>query len=159
MMGVRLVVHFDEGIETEKKTAEEKLEIEKETTEEKLETEKKTAEEKLETEKNNAEEKLETEKNNAEEKIEEKKKTAEEKLKDAFATQTLIISNHPTTVDWIFLWTLYGCTRNTGRLKICLKESLKKIPILGWYCQCVAYVFVARKVFVETKNAGKPAAD
>jgi len=160
MLGVRLVVHFDESIETEKKTAEEKLETEQKTAEEKLETEKKTTEEKLETEKKTAEEKLETEKNKTtEEKIETEKKTTEEKLKDAFATQTLIISNHPTTVDWIFLWTLYGCTRNTGRLKICLKESLKKIPILGWYCQCLAYVFVARKVFVETKNAGTPAVD
>ena len=41
---------------------------------------------------------------------------------------SLVISNHPTRLDWMFLWSWvmrYGRMRN---LKVILKESLRKLP-------------------------------
>lgn len=52
-----------------------------------------------------------------------------------FGEAALIISNHRTRVDWMFLWCLCLRQGQLSGLKIVLKESLKGIPGFGWATQ------------------------
>ncbi|KAM4866652.1 lysocardiolipin acyltransferase 1 isoform 2-T9 [Thomomys bottae] len=66
---------------------------------------------------------------------------------DAFVPgeRSVIIMNHRTRVDWMFLW---NCLTRYSYLrleKICLKASLKSVPGFGWAMQAAAYIFIHRK--------------
>lgn len=66
---------------------------------------------------------------------------------DAFVPgeRSVIIMNHRTRMDWMFLW---NCLMRYSYLrleKICLKASLKSIPGFGWAMQAAAYIFIHRK--------------
>jgi lysocardiolipin and lysophospholipid acyltransferase len=66
---------------------------------------------------------------------------------DAFipGERSVIIMNHRTRMDWMFLW---NCLMRYSYLrleKICLKASLKSVPGFGWAMQAAAYVFIHRK--------------
>ncbi|XP_008583670.1 PREDICTED: lysocardiolipin acyltransferase 1-like [Galeopterus variegatus] len=66
---------------------------------------------------------------------------------DAFVPgeRSVIIMNHRTRVDWMFLW---NCLMRYSYLrleKICLKASLKSVPGFGWAMQAAAYIFINRK--------------
>lgn len=52
-----------------------------------------------------------------------------------FGEAALIICNHRTRVDWMFLWVLCLRQGQLSGLKIVLKESLKGIPGFGWATQ------------------------
>ncbi|XP_064151262.1 lysocardiolipin acyltransferase 1 isoform X4 [Loxodonta africana] len=72
---------------------------------------------------------------------------------DAFipGERSVIIMNHRTRMDWMFLW---NCLMRYSYLrleKICLKASLKSIPGFGWAMQAAAYVFIHRK-WKDDKN-------
>ncbi|KAK2545073.1 hypothetical protein Q9966_001481, partial [Columba livia] len=59
--------------------------------------------------------------------------------------RSVIIMNHRTRMDWMFLW---NCLLRYSYLrleKICLKSSLKSIPGFGWAMQVAAFVFIQRK--------------
>ncbi|XP_051471288.1 lysocardiolipin acyltransferase 1 isoform X3 [Apus apus] len=59
--------------------------------------------------------------------------------------RSVIIMNHRTRMDWMFLW---SCLLRYSYLrleKICLKSSLKSIPGFGWAMQVAAFVFIRRK--------------
>lgn len=85
-----------------------------------------------------------------------KKKSAEERLKAIFAAdRVLMLSNHPTTLDWMFLWVICTCVGNVGTLKICLKKSLAKVPVAGWTCQVLAFIFLERRRFIAEKEKDK----
>lgn len=43
----------------------------------------------------------------------------------------LIIMNHRTRFDWLFLWSYLIRVGNLRHHKIILKQSLKKIPLFG----------------------------
>lgn len=64
----------------------------------------------------------------------------------AFGEAALIICNHRTRVDWMFLWCL--CLRHgqLSGLKIVLKESLKGIPGFGWATQVNAAAVTGNSV-------------
>ncbi|XP_032071417.1 lysocardiolipin acyltransferase 1 isoform X5 [Thamnophis elegans] len=59
--------------------------------------------------------------------------------------RSVIIMNHRTRMDWMFLW---SCLLRYSYLrleKICLKSSLKVIPGFGWAMQVAAFIFIQRK--------------
>ncbi|XP_055357616.1 lysocardiolipin acyltransferase 1-like [Paramacrobiotus metropolitanus] len=57
---------------------------------------------------------------------------------------SLIIMNHRTRLDWLFLWTaLYPDA--LPRHKIILKRDLKRAPGTGWSMQCAGFLFIDRK--------------
>ncbi|XP_042327904.1 lysocardiolipin acyltransferase 1 [Sceloporus undulatus] len=65
--------------------------------------------------------------------------------------RSVIIMNHRTRMDWMFLW---NCLLRYSYLrleKICLKSSLKGIPGFGWAMQVAAFIFIHRK-WEEDKN-------
>lgn len=66
---------------------------------------------------------------------------------DAFVPgeRSVIIMNHRTRMDWLFLW---NCLIRYSYLrleKICLKASLKAVPGFGWAMQAAAFIFIHRK--------------
>ncbi|XP_062896525.1 lysocardiolipin acyltransferase 1 [Mobula hypostoma] len=59
--------------------------------------------------------------------------------------RSVIIMNHRTRLDWMYLW---NCLLRYSYLrmeKICLKSSLKSIPGFGWAMQVAAFIFIERK--------------
>ncbi|KAB5526790.1 hypothetical protein DKX38_020637 [Salix brachista] len=63
--------------------------------------------------------------------------------------RVLIISNHRTEVDWMYLWNLAlrkGCL---GYIKYILKSSLMKLPVFGWGFHILEFISVERKWEVD----------
>lgn len=58
--------------------------------------------------------------------------------------QSLLILNHRTRLDWMFLWMLYSRLEALHELKAVLKSDLKQIPGPGWAMQHSAYLFLKR---------------
>ncbi|XP_005097905.1 lysocardiolipin acyltransferase 1 [Aplysia californica] len=57
----------------------------------------------------------------------------------------LILSNHRTRLDWLFLMS-YLCRFNSiEEYRISLKAPLKKFPGAGWAMQCAGFLFLQRK--------------
>ncbi|KAG8364312.1 hypothetical protein BUALT_Bualt19G0115600 [Buddleja alternifolia] len=59
--------------------------------------------------------------------------------------RVLLIANHRTEVDWMYLWDLAlrkGCE---GCIKYILKSSLMKLPIFGWVFHVMEFIPVERK--------------
>ncbi|EYU37758.1 hypothetical protein ABFS82_02G026500 [Erythranthe guttata] len=59
--------------------------------------------------------------------------------------RVLIIANHRTEVDWMYLWNLAlrkGCE---GYIKYILKSSLMKLPVFGWVFHVMEFIPVERK--------------
>lgn len=61
-----------------------------------------------------------------------------------FPERLVLIANHQIYTDWLYLWWTAYCSGMHGRLYIILKESLKKIPILGWGMQFSQFIFLKR---------------
>lgn len=58
----------------------------------------------------------------------------------------LILSNHRTTVDWMFSgWCYAACLSHYPCLNFILKDSLRIVPFFGWCMQNVVYIFLTRK--------------
>lgn len=63
--------------------------------------------------------------------------------------RVLVIANHRTEVDWMYLWDLAlrkGCL---GHIKYVLKSSLMKLPIFGWGFHILEFVPLVRKWEVD----------
>ncbi|XP_010529693.1 PREDICTED: probable 1-acyl-sn-glycerol-3-phosphate acyltransferase 4 isoform X2 [Tarenaya hassleriana] len=59
--------------------------------------------------------------------------------------RVLVIANHRTEVDWMYLWNIAlrkGCL---GYIKYVLKSSLMKLPIFGWGFHILEFIPVERK--------------
>ncbi|KAI3446072.1 hypothetical protein Pfo_002737 [Paulownia fortunei] len=59
--------------------------------------------------------------------------------------RVLLIANHRTEVDWMYLWDLAlrkGCE---GYIKYILKSSLMKLPVFGWVFHIMEFIPVERK--------------
>lgn len=59
--------------------------------------------------------------------------------------RVLLIANHRTEVDWMYLWDLAlrkGCH---GYIKYVLKSSLMKLPVFGWIFHVVEFIPVERR--------------
>ena len=62
-----------------------------------------------------------------------------------FPQRLILIANHQIYTDWLYLWWIAYCNGMHGRLYIILKESLKRIPVLGWGMQMSQFIFLKRK--------------
>lgn len=63
--------------------------------------------------------------------------------------RVLVIANHRTEVDWMYLWSLAlrkGCL---GSIKYILKSSLMKLPVFGWGFHVLEFISVERKWEVD----------
>ncbi|KAJ3235086.1 hypothetical protein HDU81_000833 [Chytriomyces hyalinus] len=63
----------------------------------------------------------------------------------SLATRSLIIANHQTLLDWMFVWVAAWRMGRHGDLRIVLKDSLQRIPVFGWGMHFFSFIFVARK--------------
>lgn len=65
-------------------------------------------------------------------------------LKLKFPERMVLIANHQIYTDWLYLWWIAYCNGVHGRLYIILKESLKRIPVIGWGMQLSQFIFLKR---------------
>lgn len=59
--------------------------------------------------------------------------------------RVLLIANHRTEVDWMYLWDLAVRKGCLGCIKYILKSSLMKLPIFGWGFHVLEFIPVERK--------------
>ncbi|CAF1589562.1 unnamed protein product, partial [Adineta steineri] len=58
--------------------------------------------------------------------------------------RSIIILNHRTRLDWMYIWMLHSRFQLLEQLKIVMKASLKHVPGIGWACQHAGYLFLQR---------------
>jgi len=68
--------------------------------------------------------------------------TGDDLIKDK--KRSLIILNHRTRLDWMFIFMLHSRFQILEQLKIVLKAQLKHLPGLGWGVQHAAFLFLER---------------
>ncbi len=61
-----------------------------------------------------------------------------------FPHHSIIIANHQIYSDWIYLWWITYSAKLHGSIFIILKDSLKKIPILGYGMKNYNFIFLSR---------------
>ncbi|CAL9687069.1 unnamed protein product [Knipowitschia caucasica] len=59
--------------------------------------------------------------------------------------RSVIIMNHRTRLDWMFLWCCLLRYSYLRLEKICLKAGLKAVPGFGWAMQVACFVFIQRR--------------
>lgn len=59
--------------------------------------------------------------------------------------RVLVIANHRTEVDWMYLWDLALRKERLGYIKYILKNSLMKLPIFGWGFHIFEFIPLERK--------------
>ncbi|EOD19916.1 hypothetical protein EMIHUDRAFT_224889 [Emiliania huxleyi CCMP1516] len=57
----------------------------------------------------------------------------------------LLVCNHNSRVDWMYVWVLAARFGVAERLKIALKDSLRRAPLFGWAMQAFLFVFLSRR--------------
>ncbi|XVF67395.1 hypothetical protein PTKIN_Ptkin10aG0117500 [Pterospermum kingtungense] len=63
--------------------------------------------------------------------------------------RVLLICNHRTEVDWMYLWNLALRKDCLGYIKYILKSSLMKLPVFGWSFHILEFIPVERKWEVD----------
>jgi lysocardiolipin and lysophospholipid acyltransferase len=58
--------------------------------------------------------------------------------------RVVVISNHRTRLDWMFLWSIFARYKMLTYLKIVLKAGMRKAPIFGWIMESLGYIFLSR---------------
>jgi len=56
----------------------------------------------------------------------------------------MLISNHPSELDWIIFWPLAAKKGMLGSLKGSMKTALRYLPGLGWAMDCLDFIFLNR---------------
>ncbi|KAK4804911.1 hypothetical protein SAY86_004728 [Trapa natans] len=69
--------------------------------------------------------------------------------------RALLIANHRTEVDWMYLWDLALRKGRLGYIKYVLKSSLMKLPVFGWAFQILEFIPVQRKWEIDEPNMHK----
>ncbi|KAL5715137.1 1-acylglycerol-3-phosphate O-acyltransferase [Ranunculus cassubicifolius] len=64
----------------------------------------------------------------------------------------LLIANHRTEVDWMYLWDLALRKGRIGYIRYILKKSLMRLPIFGWVFHIVEFISVERKWEVDESH-------
>ncbi|KAJ7991188.1 hypothetical protein DPEC_G00294660 [Dallia pectoralis] len=59
--------------------------------------------------------------------------------------RSVIIMNHRTRLDWMFLWCCLLRYSYLRLEKICLKAALKSVPGFGWATQVACFIFIKRR--------------
>ncbi|KAK2978345.1 hypothetical protein RJ640_016447 [Escallonia rubra] len=63
--------------------------------------------------------------------------------------RVLLVANHRTEVDWMYLWDLALRKGRLGHIKYILKSSLMKLPVFGWSFHIMEFISVERKWEVD----------
>lgn len=66
--------------------------------------------------------------------------------------RVLLIANHRTEVDWMYLWDLALRKGRLGYIKYILKSSLMKLPVFGWSFHIMEFISVERKWEVDESH-------
>ncbi|XP_068437007.1 lysocardiolipin acyltransferase 1 isoform X1 [Clinocottus analis] len=66
--------------------------------------------------------------------------------------RSVIIMNHRTRLDWMFLWCCLLRYSYLRLEKICLKAALKAVPGFGWAMQMACFVFIQRRWEEDKKH-------
>ncbi|QGA17041.1 hypothetical protein EYB26_004711 [Talaromyces marneffei] len=66
-------------------------------------------------------------------------------LKTNFPDRLVFVANHQVYTDWLYLWWVSYTSRMHGHIYIILKESLKRIPVIGQGMMFYGFIFMARK--------------
>ncbi|KAJ4844456.1 putative 1-acyl-sn-glycerol-3-phosphate acyltransferase 5 [Turnera subulata] len=66
--------------------------------------------------------------------------------------RVLLIANHRTEVDWMYLWDLAWRKGCLGYIKYVLKSSLMKLPVFGWGFLILEFIPVERKWDIDESN-------
>ena len=61
-----------------------------------------------------------------------------------FSKSSIIIMNHRTRLDWLFYFCILYRYNALSKIKIILKDGLKKIPGPGWAMQTALFIFIKR---------------
>ena len=72
-------------------------------------------------------------------------KTTDGSLYCNFPERMIMIANHQIYTDWLYLWWIGYTAGMHGRIYVVLKESLKRIPVIGWGMQFSQFIFLKRK--------------
>ncbi len=72
-------------------------------------------------------------------------KTTDGNLICDFPQRMVLIANHQIYTDWLYLWWIGYAAGMHGRIYVVLKESLKRIPVIGWGMQFAQFIFLKRK--------------
>lgn len=59
-----------------------------------------------------------------------------------FPSRLILIANHQIYTDWLYLWWIGYTAGMHGRINVVLKESLKRIPVIGWGMQLAQFIFL-----------------
>ncbi|XVE93549.1 hypothetical protein REPUB_Repub01dG0204300 [Reevesia pubescens] len=66
--------------------------------------------------------------------------------------RVLLICNHRTEVDWMYLWDLALRKDCLGYIKYILRSSLMKLPVFGWAFHILEFIPVEMKWEVDESN-------
>jgi 1-acyl-sn-glycerol-3-phosphate acyltransferase len=82
-------------------------------------------------------------------------KTTDGDLLCNFPERLVLIANHQIYTDWLYLWWIAYTNGMHGRLYIVLKESLRRIPVIGWGMQFYQFIFMKRNWELDKPNMAK----
>ncbi|KAL8679581.1 MAG: hypothetical protein Q9186_004138 [Xanthomendoza sp. 1 TL-2023] len=71
-------------------------------------------------------------------------KTTDGNLLSNFPERIILIANHQIYTDWLYLWWIGYTNGMHGRIYVVLKESLRRIPVIGWGMQFSQFIFLKR---------------
>lgn len=79
------------------------------------------------------------------------RRTRDGRVEFDFPERLVMIANHQIYTDWLYLWWVgyANVPQMHGHIYILLKESLKKVPILGQGMQLYRFIFMSRKMAVD----------
>ncbi|KAL8646724.1 MAG: hypothetical protein Q9226_006739 [Calogaya cf. arnoldii] len=70
--------------------------------------------------------------------------TTDGNLLSNFPERMILIANHQIYTDWLYLWWVAYTNGMHGRIYVVLKESLRRIPVIGWGMQFSQFIFLKR---------------
>ncbi|CCU82190.1 unnamed protein product [Blumeria hordei] len=78
-------------------------------------------------------------------------KTVDGEIECLFPERLVLIANHQLYSDWLYLWWAAYTNRPKmhGHIFIILKESLKRLPVIGWGMRFYGFIFMSRKFAVD----------
>ncbi|KAL9041342.1 MAG: hypothetical protein Q9180_001341 [Flavoplaca navasiana] len=71
-------------------------------------------------------------------------RTIDGNLLSNFPERMILIANHQIYTDWLYLWWIGYTNGMHGRIYVVLKESLRRIPVIGWGMQFSQFIFLKR---------------
>ncbi len=62
-----------------------------------------------------------------------------------FTESSIVMMNHRTRLDWLFYFCILNRYNALTKIKIILKDGLKKVPGPGWAMQTALFIFIKRQ--------------